>query len=221
MRAKKICWTCMATVMALMVVDDSRAELVTATIHSVSSELVTNFQRGAVHVVDGSGLNPDGSHSITPDDNMWLNAGNACCGDAADPLQPGAEIAFDLGSVVSLDHVKIWNYNETLPDRDELLQRGASSADVLISNDGVTFVPLLEDVTLDIAPGTEDVDFGQVIALQGAQAQYVMLSLKDNFEFGDNDFIGLSEVQFFQVPEPTSGLLLFVGAMGLLRFRKK
>ena len=221
MRAKKICWTCMATVLALMVADVSRAELLTATIHSVSSELVTNFRRGAVHVVDGSGLSPDGSHSIAPDDNMWLNAGNACCGDPADPLQPGAEIAFNLGSVVSLDHMKVWNYNETLPGRGELLGRGAQLADVSISSDGVAFVLLLEDLTLDIAPGAEDVDFGQVIDLFGVEAQYVKLSLKDNFDNGDNDFIGLSEVQFFQVPEPTSGLLLLVGLLPLLRFRKK
>jgi hypothetical protein len=195
------------------------ANLLTATIHSVSSELVTGFNRGAVNVVNGSGLNPDGSHSIAPDANMWLNAGNGCCGDAPDPLQPGAEIAFDLGSVVALDRMKIWNYNETLPDRTELLGRGARLADVLISDDGVTFVPLLEDVTLAMAPGTADVDFGEVIELFGAEAQYVKLSIKDNFDVGDNDFIGLSEVQFYQVPEPSSLMLVLFGMIACLRFR--
>ena len=34
-------------------------------------------------------------------------------------------------------------------------------------------------------------------------------------------FFGFSELQFYQVPEPTNGLLMFVGAVALLRFRKK
>ncbi len=150
----------------------------TATIHSVSSQLATNFNRGAENVVNGSGLTADGFHSVAPDGTMWLNAGNGCCGDAADPLQPGAEIAFDFGSVVTLDRMKIWNYNEILPDRSDLLGRGARIADVSVSSDGVSYSLLLEDVELAMAPGATDVDFGQVIDLLGAEAQYVKLTFE-------------------------------------------
>lgn len=200
---------------------DPPADLVTATIFSVSSQLATNFNRGAQNLVNGSGLTADGFHSITPDGTMWLNAGNGCCGDAADPLQPGAEVTFDLGSVVKLDRMKIWNYNETLPDRTDLLGRGARIADVSVSDDGSSFSLLLEDLELTMAPGTTDVDFGQIVDLQGTEAQYVKLTLKDNFDIGDNDFIGLSEVQFYQVPEPNSVLLLMIGCLALLRDRRR
>ncbi len=173
------------------------ADLLTATIHSVSSELVTNFRRGAENLVNGNGLFPDGTHSITPDGSMWLNAGNGCCGDAADPLGTQAEVVFDLGAVVSLDRVKIWNYNETLPGRDELLMRGVALADISTAGEDLTFTPFASKVELEIAPGNELVDFGQVINLAGTSVRYVKLSLLENHG-GDNDFLGLSEVQFFK-----------------------
>jgi hypothetical protein len=171
-------------------------DLLTATIHSVSSELVTNFSRGAENVVNGSGLFQNGGHSITPDGMMWLNAGNGCCGDEADPLGPEAEIIFDLGSEVSVDRMKVWNYNETLPGRPELLMRGAAVADILIAGEDLEFTMFASDVDLDIAPGIEDEDFGQVIDLNGISARYVKVALLSNHG-GDNDFIGLSEVNFF------------------------
>ncbi len=173
------------------------ADLLTATIHSVSSELITNFNRGAENVVNGSGLFLDGSHSITPDGTMWLNAGNGCCGDAPDPLGPEAEIVFDLGSVVSLDRMKVWNYNEMLPNRPELLMRGVALGDILTAGDDLEFTTFAADVEFEIAPGDELEDFGQVIDLAGTNARYVKLALLANHG-GDNDFLGLSEVQFFE-----------------------
>lgn len=196
------------------------ASLVPATILSVSSELVTSFRRGAANVVNESGLSPDGAHSTAPDDTMWLNAGNGCCGDAADPLQPAAEIAFDLGAVVSLESMKVWNYNESLPGRPELLLRGAKTADIFTAGEDLEFTLLASGVELEQAPGSAAEDFGQLIDLAGVSARYVRLDLLENHG-GDNDFIGLSEVQFFQVPEPTSGLLLALGLFALSRIRRK
>lgn len=179
------------------------ADLLTATIHSVSSELATNFRRGAENLVNGSGLNPDGSHAILPDGSMWLNAGNGCCGDAADDLAPAAEVVFDLGSLVSLDRMKIWNYNENLPNRSELLLRGASAADVFTAGDDLQFTKLLS-VNLDSGPGDDLTPFGQVVSLSGTSARYVKLSLPGNLG-GDNDFVGLSEVQFFKTLANAAG----------------
>jgi hypothetical protein len=173
------------------------ANLLPATIHSVSSELVTSFQRGADNIVNGNGLNPDGTHSIGPDGNMWLNAGNGCCGDETDPLGPGAEIVFDMGSVVSLDSMKVWNYNENLPGRDELLLRGVALADILVAGEDLNFSTFASEVEFELAPGDDLTEFGQVIDMAGANARYVKLSLLSNHG-GDNDFLGLSEVQFFE-----------------------
>lgn len=166
------------------------------TIESVSSELVSTFNRGAENLVNGSGLNPDGSHTITPDGNMWLNAGNGCCGDPEDPLIPEAQVTFDLGEEVSIDRMKVWNYNENLPGRPELLLRGAETADILTAGEDQEFTLFASEVELDLAPGDAFEEFGQDIDLDGIVARYVRLDLLGNHG-GDNDFIGLSEVQFF------------------------
>ena len=172
--------------------------LIPATIHEVSSELITSFSRDADNVVNGSGWFADGgTHSITPDGTMWLNAGNGCCGDEPDPLLPAAEIVFDLGSEKNVDHMKLWNYNETLPGREDLLLRGVAEMDILTAGDDLVFTPLASGVSVDAAPGDELTDFGQVFDFGGTKARYVKLSLLSNLG-GDNDFIGLSEVQFYQ-----------------------
>ena len=59
-------------------------------------------------VVDLSGWDDD-THSISPEGTMWLNNGTF-----AEPNDLDPEITFDLGGVVSLDQVKVWNYNEEL-----------------------------------------------------------------------------------------------------------
>jgi hypothetical protein len=108
-------------------------------------------------------------------------------------LEP--EITFDLGSEVSVESVKVWNYNEDLPDRPELLERGVAVADILVAGEDLEFSVVIEEQEFDIAPGDDTVDFGQVIEL-GVQARYVKFDIDSNHG-GDADFVGLSEVIFF------------------------
>lgn len=176
-----------------------------ATIHSVSSNLkdVTAFDRTAEYVVNGAGLTGQ-NHSITPDGTMWLNNGTF-----ADPNDLEPEITFDLGSVQAIGSMKVWNYNETLPDRPELLGRGVGSADILVAGEDLVFATLISAQAFDTAPGLDDVDFGQTIDLN-TSARYVKLDILANAG-GDNGFVGLSEVQFNAVPEPASLLTLLIG----------
>ena len=163
-----------------------------ATILSVSSNLAdhSGFNRTADYVLDLSGWTNEGFHSIGPEGNMWLNTGSF-----VEPNDLEPEIAFDLGAVVEIDSVKVWNYNETLPGRDELLGRGVAAADILVAGEDLEFTVLAEGVEFDIAPGVEDEDFGQIIDL-GVEARYVKFDILSNHD-GDNDFVGLSEVIFF------------------------
>ena len=186
------------------------------TIHEVSSNLgdVTAFDRIADHVVSGAGLVGQ-THSITPDGTMWLNTGTF-----AEPNDLEPEITFDVGSVQSLGSMKVWNYNETLPDRPELLGRGAAAADVLVAGEDLVFSMLIPGQSLDIAPGLDDVDFGQSIDLMGTDARYVKLDISGNHG-GDSNFVGLSEVQFFAVPEPSSALVMILGVVMLPFARRR
>lgn len=167
--------------------------LLDVSIHEVSSNLGdnTNFNRTAEHIISGAGLNEsEQAHSINPEGTMWLNNGSF-----AEPIDLEPFITFDLGSVVDVDSVKIWNYNETLEGRPELLGRGVATMDILVAGEDLQFQTLLSEVELEIAPGFEDEDFSESFDL-GVAARYVRFEILSNHE-GDNDFVGLSEVRFF------------------------
>lgn len=192
------------------------------TIEDFSTELGGNFDRQANYLVDGSGFDEGaGTHTITPDGFMWLNNGTFAAPN--DPNSPGAVITFDLGSNYLLSSVTVWNYNETLPGRTDLLGRGANTAEILVaSSEGGAFTSL-GNFTFDIAPGADNVDFGQDIDLSSfgaaGDARLVRFNITSNHG-GDNNFVGLSEVRFDAVPEPSVGILALIGLAGCLRRRR-
>ena len=183
-------------------------------IQSVSSSLGTPFDRLAEYAVNGAGLSGQ-THTIVPDAFMWLNNGIFAVPNNLEP-----EITFDLGSVQALGSMKVWNYNETLPDRPELLGRGVESADILVAGEDLVFISFISGQAFDIGEGVDNVDFGQVIDLTGASARYVKFDILGNHG-GDNSFVGLSEVQFFAVPEPSSCLALVFGTAMLSLLRRR
>ena len=177
-----------------------------------------SFDRRASHLVDSTGYYAD-THSVVPDGHMWLSASN----DGA----PG--LLFDLGDRYSLDVVKIWNYNEMLAGstRRDLLNRGVSELEILVSMDGVDF-DSLGVVGLDLAPGLDDVDFSNQFDLNAWDVQYVRFDILGNYsgaQFpGAGSYTGLSEVQFrgVLIPEPATLTLLAVGGLvALVRRRRR
>ncbi|MEX2187890.1 MAG: lamin tail domain-containing protein [Pirellulales bacterium] len=163
---------------------------VTAT---ATSQLTTGFTRFAANTTNGSGL-VGNTHSIAPDGTMWLNNGMFT---APNDLAP--EITFDLGSVQTVDYMKVWNYNEFLAGRPELLSRGVSSADILIAGADQVFSVLIANQAFAKAPGDQVTEFAQTIDMGGVQARYVKFDIHGNHG-GDNNFVGLSEVQFVGSP---------------------
>ncbi|NQV32344.1 MAG: hypothetical protein HQ515_06595, partial [Phycisphaeraceae bacterium] len=151
---------------------------------TATSSLGGTFNRMDAFVIDGSGLNADGSHTAAPDGFMWLNNGSFTTPQDLEP-----EIVFDLGAVYTVDTMLVWNYNESTP------LRGVGTADILIAGADGVFSTLIENQTFDAAPGTGDDDFHQTIDLAGVKAQFIKLDISANLG-GDSDFVGLSEVQF-------------------------
>lgn len=93
--------------------------------------------------------------------------------------------------------------------------------DVYVAGADLVFSPLELNVELAIAPQRDDVDFGQIVPL-GTTAQYIKFDNLRNFPAdgafpgGDNNFVGLSEVQFYTIPEPAGFVLVLFGAAGLI-----
>lgn len=157
-------------------------------IHSVSSTLA-GFDRKAPYVLQGHDLFAD-THGTDPDGAMWLSQGNAA-GAAADN---DPEITFDMGGVVRLSEMRVWNYNEA-----GFTGRGIRTADILVAGENGVFSPLYTAKVFDPAPGNSTSAFGQSIDLQGVAARYVKLDIAGNWGDADPAFAGLSQVQFFAV----------------------
>ncbi|MEM6257040.1 MAG: DUF4457 domain-containing protein [Planctomycetota bacterium] len=211
----------------------SDAEVITGvTIEDVSSELTGNFGRVASRTIDGSGFDSaEGFHSISAGDNnnttMWLSAGTFDANQfPSDPL-PGAFIVFDVEGNYDLNSIEVWNYNEFVTGQNiSLTSRGARQVDISVASsvDGL-FTPILTDFELNRAPGSNSVDFGQLIdlsVLPGTDnARLVRIDIDTNWD-GDNNFAGLSEVVFdgTVIPEPGSLALLGLGGLLVARRRK-
>jgi hypothetical protein len=174
-----------------------RIENVVAT----ASSNLSGFARGVANLTNGSGLISGGAHRIAPDGTMWLNQGTFVSNPPA-PSDLAPEVTFDLGSVQTLDHMKVWNYNEYLDGRPELLSRGVANADILIAGEDRVFTVFIANQAFNKAPGNETTPFAQTINFGGTQARYVKFDIHGSHVGGDNNFVGLSEVQFFTPPDP-------------------
>ena len=177
---------------------------------TASSE-IPGFNRLAAYTIDNSGLDILGRHSVAPDANMWLSSGAGQFGG----VDPDPQITFDLGSIVDIGDIQVWNYNEGVSN---LTNRGVDEVDILVSDDGINFTQVL-NTNFDIAPGTAT-DFSQLISLD-ATGQYVRFDIVSNH--GDaSSFFGLSEVKFFEaqtvVPEPASVAIWSLIGLGFASF---
>ncbi len=186
------------------------------------------FDRSPANTVDGVGRGtevPDGAAG--EGNGMWLTEGigfNA--GNDTDP-----QITFDLGEVTAIGEMVVYNYNEILPGRTDLLNRGVQEAEILISDDGINFTSLGTEM-FQIAPGNGS-NPGRVVDLD-VMARFVQLDIISNFNGADYTtgvtgadfgFVGLNEVEFFAptrvIPEPGTFTVLTVALMGLSTRRRR
>ncbi|MEZ5302091.1 MAG: lamin tail domain-containing protein [Verrucomicrobiales bacterium] len=162
-------------------------------IEDFSSELAGGFTRLAVHCVNGNGLEADGTHSVVPDGNMWLS--NGVFNGGTDPLP--AQITFDLGANYDLEAMHIWNYNE---QTNGLHTRGCKDVEILVaSSEGGAFTSV-GNFVFDQATGLPTYA-GQRIAFDQSGVRLVRFNILTNHG-GDNEFAGLSEVQFRYLGPP-------------------
>jgi serine/threonine protein kinase len=139
----------------------------------------------AAHLADGTGLSDgdeDGllEHSEDPN-HMWLSQQ----GRTEGPLE------FDLGQEYELGSMLVWNYNKR-----GHTQRGVKQADISVWTAESGWHPIQDEITFAEAEGSFDYDEPTHIQLDGISAQKLRL---DNLRsFGVEEYVGLSEVQFFE-----------------------
>ncbi len=134
-------------------------------------------------IVNGSGLNADGQHSID-DSAMWQGAGTA-----GEP----AWVQFDFDRVYKLYGVRIWNYNGAY---ESILGFGVKDIAIEYAAEPNTWVSGGQ-FQLDRATSSGTY-VGQLIDLDGIAAGSVRINISSSQ--GGGTTYGLSEVQFLQKP---------------------
>ena len=152
-------------------------------------------KRAAVFAIDGSGLDANGSHTTTPDKNMWMSSNTT----------PGWFLV-DLGQAYNLSKIHIWNYNHS-----SYAYRGVKKLDVYVTTaDSVTktsFDPHVEsegwqlakaEVVLQQAPGNATPYTGEDVAFaQAKKARWVAFKFSEYYNAKEK-YAGLSEIQFYE-----------------------
>ncbi len=162
---------------------------------TVGSNGISAEGEGPENIVNGSGLDNQGQHSINAPD-MWLASPN---GD--DPVQ----LRFEFDRVYKLYEMLVWNYNVQF---ELALGLGVKDVTAEYSVDGQNW-SLLGDVEFAQATAKAGYTANTTIAFEGVPARYVRLTIKAGY--GVMGQYGLSEVRFTTIPvqarepQPTDG----------------
>ncbi len=145
---------------------------------------------------------------------LWHSDGD----HEADPV-----LTFDLGGTYGLTKMVIWNEDQTYEGPGA---RGIKECTIEVSTDGIDYTPLpntngeeLGNYTLHPTDGSGGPYLAtDNIGLGGVTASHVRLTAHSSF---GSPYMGLDEVRFYQVPEPSMLVLLAFGGLVLLGRRMK
>ena len=168
-----------------------------ATLSVVANTTSGNGDRKAIYAVNGAGMNADGTHqSDVANGKMW-EAGSVSA------TSPGS-FKVNLGRVVYLNGIKIWNYNwggyTTRGAKDmEIYYTASSEIANASSQTPIAYIrsnwtKLKDSFVLPQAPGNATYAGEDTITFEDVEAQWVVFVITSNW--GGNG--GLSEVRFYE-----------------------
>jgi len=211
--------TITTAIMALGVVAANAATLITPT--SVTASAVTTEFFPASNLINSSGL-PSAptigdyatmSQTGTSDvSRAWVTNDPGAGGGDYFLDGPGNPVmTFDLGSALDLTDFVYWGYNNGGTGNE------ASDFTLTFSTDNVSFG---SSVAFDQSGSPMGLGAPATLSLGSTiNAQYVRVEMTDNQ--GGIDRVGLGEVRFIAVPEPSSAALLGLGGLALILRRRK
>ena len=191
------------------------------------------FDRSPEHTIDNSGLTGNAHATGSADGTMWTSNGNGL-GLFTPDYAPS--ITFDLGRILNVSAMDIWNYNESGPGFPNNPYLGAESVQVLAGATLGTLTNVGAPVTFAEATGLATYT-GDVMPLVMNAVQFIEFKILTTWEgatFGgtagtstdpgpDGRFLtGLSEVKFeATTPEPSTFILAGIGLVGLMVARRR
>ena len=177
--------------------------------------------------IDGSGLAASGLHDSTTYAGRWLSA-----------PESASWMIVNLGQSYSLDRVVVYNLNNGIADvtgTDRGIERTSiwihdgptepnANNNHLVNNpfDSTGWTLFQADRIFVEAPATPTFSPTETIDLGGVDARFFALQIKDNHSpTGIDGFAGVSELQFFAVPEPSTLALLALGGLAMAHVRRR
>ena len=140
------------------------------------------------------------------DDIYWLSAHTG--GNVA-----GEVLTFTLQSASVVDAVHMWGY-----DRSGDTRRSIQNFDLSFStNGGGTYANTIA-LTLAV-PSADPIPVQTLNFAQQTGVTHIRITNMTNY--GDSNYVGLSEIRFSAVPEPTTTALLGLGGLALILRRRK
>ena len=192
---------------------------------SASAPSTLNATRGAINMINGSEFNSTALTVGTPADNaVWTSAFLASsANDASSSNVSGSSIldspytlTFDLGANYDLSRVLVWNWNNTVN-----LSAGVKTMEVLVASSVGGATSSLGSFNPSIGIGANTFT-GDAFSVSASNVREVKFVITEGYGFGNagaNTLVGLAEVRFEVVPEPSS--LAMLGLGGLMLFRRK
>lgn len=182
---------------------------------TASSEIGGGFNRQDDFIVNGNGLNGSGEHDTGANNVAWLSTGTNFGGDDPDP-----SVTFDLGALYRISSFNVWNYNENATGSQML--RGVNGVTVEYGATAGLGSTVAGITNFQVATGLNNYIGEDFSSFTPFVARFIRFDINSNHG-GDNNFYGLSEVQFdgVPVPEPSSTLLLGLSGIALLLRRQR
>lgn len=187
-------------ILSVRVITDDYQEIpgVEAIASSYAGEVGTwGEPRIATRTVDSSGLNMNGigpgTHGTNADDMWQSNGGTQAVGDQW--------LIFNLHHDVDLDMIRLWNFNEFIPDVWDGTDRGVKDVDIYVSAiettdpDDPCWV-FVDSITFARAAGSAVTDISEFQDCVATGVAMVKFDIQTNHAEAGDEWVGIAEVRF-------------------------